>query len=341
MNNEYLRLDNPDAKVDSTVNKYSAKTQVKRKAKKQELTSTIDLILEEVYESQNTTTLINQETVHKPKILDTIVFSFIFLIAIIFLGIVTRLSTSLLLTFILSVSSAFFIPVSFIYFFHRLDVRGNIKFSTIVYCFTLGATAYLMIDYLFDKFVSETIHFYIYIVSVRCVIELLSIIILSILFIEGNAKRFKTSAILIACALSSGFVFAQSLSQNLSALLVKVDIYRYGSSVGAILNLSESIKDSSENLLNVLPNTCFLEPLIFVTLSMILVDITANENWSLGKRTVTTLFTFLFCCLTYVLSAISTPFGILSVIYNVISLVFAILLFIRMVNSCVATERYE
>ena len=128
MNNEYLRLDNPDAKVDSTVNKYSAKTQVKRKAKKQELTSTIDLILEEVYESQNTTTLINQETVHKPKILDTIVFSFIFLIAIIFLGIVTRLSTSLLLTFILSVSSAFFIPVSFIYFFHRLDVRGKIKF---------------------------------------------------------------------------------------------------------------------------------------------------------------------------------------------------------------------
>ncbi|MBQ3235410.1 MAG: hypothetical protein IJA97_04550 [Clostridia bacterium] len=341
MNNDYLRITNPDALTDTTVNKYSAKANAKLKSKKQNVSSTLDLIIDEVYDFSDRSELIYQESVKKPKILDAIFFSFVYLALLIIVAILVGFIKNLVLVHLLAVASAFYIPLSFIYFFSRLDVRGNVKFSTIAYCTIIGLTIYFLIDMLFDALVSPTMHFYMDMVTVRCVIELLSVVLLSVFIIEGKAKGSKSTAVLIACCISSGFALAQSLSNNFSSMLVKVDVYMYGSSVGAIVNLESFIESSANRLIETMANSIVLEPLTFTMLAMILVNITASEEWSFGKRTVTMLFTFLFCCLTYVLTTISTPFNVLSIFYNVISLVFCIYLFIKMINSCIASEKYE
>ena len=153
MNNEYLRLNNADSQQDLSVNKYSAKLNAKNKANRQRQSSALGLIIDEVYSVQEKTELIQQESVKKPKILDAVFFSFAYLISLILLAFIVKTTKNLVLLYVLAMGSSFYIPLSFIYFFYRLDVRGKLKFSSIAYCVLIGFAIYLAIDFVFEKFV--------------------------------------------------------------------------------------------------------------------------------------------------------------------------------------------
>ena len=339
MNNDFLRLNNVTAQTDTSVNKYSVKSAQKKKTSRTDGNSALSLIIDEVYDGDSG--LIYNERVQKPKIIDSIAFSFVYLVVIMAFMLLVEAKANLFLIYVLAIISAILVPVSLVYFFYRLDVRGRLKFSSIIYLVSVGFVVYVFIDFIFKRFVGETLSFYMYVITIRSAIELLSIVLISIFVIKNKSKCSRMTAILIACAVSSGFAVAEALSGNLSAMFVSVEVHQLGSSVGAILNMNSFIQRSATNLLNQIADTAFLQPLMFVMLITILVKIFVNDEWSIRKRSVTIVFTFLFCAVTHALTNISTPFNVLSILYNVVSIAFTLYLFGKMLNNTIKAEKYE
>ncbi len=339
MSKDFLRLKNHD-EHDSSVNKYSAKSHAKRKVNQRGENSAIGLLIDEVYDYQSKS-LISEEYVKKPKILDSIVFSFIYLAVLMLLLIFVSASTSIFSVFVLAIVSALFIPTSFVYFFYRLDARGKLRFSSVVYYFVFGFISFLIIKFAFDKIISLSTDFYFYAVTIKCIVELIVMITSSVLLVKTRANCSRTTAILITSAVASGYALAEALSNNLYAMLISVEVHQFGSTVGALINVSSFVNASAENLISQLSTTSFLNSLLLVMLAVIITDIITTEDVPIGRRTITTLFTFLFCCMTYVLTKINTPFNTLAILYDALSLGCTLYLFARMINSCIREEKYE
>ncbi|MBE5744433.1 MAG: hypothetical protein E7358_07000 [Clostridiales bacterium] len=347
MDNNYLRLNNNELKTDKNVNIYSAKhSKIKDKEKKNSI-SAISMIIDEVYGVRDTAELIAKDAVEKPKILDAIIFSFVFLLFIMALTFVCNVVKDLLLLLTLCVIFALFIPISLVYFFYRLDVRGKLKFSSLFFYSLFGGAFLIFIEFTFNTMVNKAIHDYFSTVALRCLIELLGVFLISTLFIRNKFNRARTTSIMITCAVSAGFAFTKALFNNYTALLVDVDVetnlgfFEYGMRIGAILNQDGFIGLSLENLLSKSSLNSFLQPLIFMLVAIIFIDVFESEDWSITKRAVRSIFAFLFCATTYILMSIHTSFNILSMLYRALSVVFVLYLFIRTVNGCIKSENYE
>ncbi len=340
MSKDLLRLKSANSKTDLSVNKYSAKENVKRKVHTRADNSTISLIVDEIYDSQSSA-LVREEQVKKPKIIECISFVFAYVIGLIVLFVLTATINNLFAVFVLAIVSALFVPLAFLYFFYKIDARGKLKFSTIAYCVWLGFLLFILIDFTFDKLLTFTMSFQFYVVTVRCIVELITIISISVIIAKSRAKYCRTSTILIGVSVSSGFALAEALGNNLNAMLIGVEVYQFGSTVGAIINVPSYIEVSATNLMAQVSVTSFVNTLLIIMLAVITTDIITDANWSFGKRTITAIFTFLFCWITYVLTKVNTPFSALATLYDVISLGVTLYLFGRMVNSCIREEKYE
>lgn len=340
MSKDLLRLKNADSQADLSVNRYSAKEKEVPKQHTRTRNSTIGLIVDEIYDSQSSS-LINEGQVKKPKIIECVSFVFAYVIGLIVLFVLTATINNLFAVFVLAIISALFVPLAFLYFFYKIDARGKLKFSTIAYCVWLGFLLFLLIDFSFNKLLTFTMSFQFYVVTVRCIVELIAIISISVIIAKSRVKYCRTSTILIGVSVSSGFALAEALSNNLNAMLIGVEVYQFGSTVGAIVNVSSFIEISAANLMAQVSITSFVNTLLIIMLAVITTDIITDVNWSFGKRTVTAIFTFLFCWITYVLTKVNTPFSFLATLYDVISLAVTLYLFGRMVNSCIREEKYE
>lgn len=347
MNNEYLRLNNNELKSDKSVSIYSAKHYKVKKAKSNSSKSVISLLIDEVYSAGETAELITKDIVQKPKILDGVIFSFVFLLVIMAVSFVCTAVKDLMLTLVLSVLFALFVPISLLYFFSCLDVRGKLKFSNLAYYIMLGGVFLISVEFVFNNTINKVVHNYFSIVVLKCLIELLGVILISFLLIRNKFNIARTTSILIACAVSSGFALTKALYSNFSSLLVDVDVetnlgfFDYGMRIGAILNQDGFIGLSIENLLSTAPTSSFLQPLIFILVSIIFIDVLETEDWSTTKRTFSSIFAFIFCATTYIFMSIYTSFNFLTLLYRVLSMAFVLYMFTRTLNSCIKFESYE
>ncbi len=339
MDKDYLRVNSEKRLADSEVNEYSVKSKAK-KNKSFEKNSAIKLIFDEIY-SKSKSFDISKGNIKKPMLLDSIIFSLILLVLGVVLCVVAYVLREFFLLQLLVFYFSFFVPVSLLYFFYRLDVNGGIKFSMLVYCILAGVATYIISELFFANFVSETMHSYHSNVAFRCLFELLSIALICFFVIRGMQSVSGTTSLLIACAVASGFSFTKCLSENFTALLINVSVSPGGEAVGAILNIEEFIKTSSRKIISSVATISVYRPFVFIALSVIIAKILNNDGWSLGKKTITTFFTFLFCCVTYILSSLKTSFNTLAILYNLISILFTGFLFFSAINDCIKSEKYE
>ena len=172
MDNEYLRLLNEDRLGDSEVNQYSVKKNSTKKKLNQNNTA-ISLIIDEIHNKSKTLSL-SEGGVKKPKLLDSIVFSALLLLFGAILGVLTYTVKEFFLLELLTVYLSLFMPLSFMYFFYRLDVKESIKFSTLVYCVVVGITIFIMSELLLKILIKGEIKSYHSIVAICCLFELLS-----------------------------------------------------------------------------------------------------------------------------------------------------------------------
>lgn len=339
MDKDYLRLNCESRIEDNEVNEYSVKFALKKK-KTEENNSTLQLIFDEIYNKGNSIA-VSGATPNKPKLLDSIVFSVIMLLFNVVLAVFTYFMREFFLLQLLVICSAVIVPISILYFFYRLDVRGNVRFSTLVYSVIVGVVIFCATKLVFDRFVSQTYEWYYSVVAIRCLVELLLVSVSCYLIIGNMRNKSATTPLLIACAVAVGFAFSKSLSQNFSSLLTNVNVSPSGETVGAIVNVEDYIKNSTKNLIALFATVSVYRPFMFIALSTIIVRILTNEVSSAGKRTATSFFTFLFCSVTYILSSLQTPFNFLTFFYNLISIVFTGYLFINAINSCIKTTAYD
>lgn len=339
MDKDYLRLNNESRFEDNDVNEYSVKVVVKKKKSADENT-TLQLIFDEIYSKGNSIG-VGDGTTNKPKLLDAIVFSSIMLLFSIILAVVTYFTREFFLLQLLAVCSASILPISLLYFFYRLDVKGKIKFSTLVYLVVVGIAIFVITELIFDRLVSQTHQAYHSFVAVRCLIELFVVSLVCYLINGGMRNKSATTPLLVACAVAVGFTLSKSLSQNFSLLLIDVNVAPSGETIGAIVNVEGFIKNSINNVISAFATVSVYRPFVFIALCIIIERILTSRVSSAGKKTVTSVFTFLFCVVTYILSSLQTPFNVLTFLYNLISIVFTGYLFINAINSCVKAEKYE
>lgn len=339
MDKDYLRLNCESRIEDNEVNEYSVKVALKKK-KTEENNSTLQLIFDEIYNKGNSIA-VSGANPNKPKLLDAIAFSVIMFLFSVVLAVFTYFMRELFLLQLLVICSAVIVPISILYFFYRLDVRGNVRFSTLVYSVIVGVVIFCATELVFDRFVSQAYEWYYSVVAIRCLVELLLVSVICYLIIGNMRNKSATTPLLIACAVAVGFAFSKSLSQNFSSLLTNVNVSPSGETVGAIVNVEDYIKNSTKNLIALFATVSVYRPFMFIALSIIIVRILTNEVSSAGKRTATSFFTFLFCSVTYILSSLQTPFNFLTFFYNLISIVFTGYLFINAINSCIKTTAYD
>ncbi len=339
MSNDYLRLDGDDRLIDSSVNEYSVKNNGKKKTLNNE-NSAMKLILDEIYLKKKSIGITDAVS-NKPKLLSAITFSSILIMFSLILSVITyytRMFFTLQLT-VLCYSAV--VPISIIYFFYNLNVNGNVKFSTLSYCTFLGIAVFIIIEVIFTKLVSQALHDYHFYVSVRCLIEMLSVVCISY-FVKTSIRGGSYATwLLIAGTVAAGFSFASSLAENFSSLLVEITVSPTGDTVGAIINIEEFIKNSISNAISSFATTSIYNPFIFIALAIIIFRNITNDKVVLRKKIVIVFFTFLFCLITYILSSLKTPFDFLTVLYNLISIIFTVYLFITAINDCVKSEKYE
>lgn len=339
MNNDYLRLENEERLSDQEVNKYSVK-KVAKKKKSVEENSMIKLIFDEIY-SKNNVFSVSQTKTNKPKLLDAIVFSSILILFGFILAVITYTLREFFLLELFVLYSSLIVPLSLIYFFYRLDVKGNVKFSTLMYCVLVGISLFIATELIFNKFISEAVENYHSNVAIRCLFELLTVSLACYFISGGMQKKLPTTSLLVACAVAVGFVFSNSLSVNFKALLINVSVSPNGETVGAILNIENYVKTSAKNVISIFTTVSVYRSFLFIALTVIVVKILSAQDGKVGKKTANIFFTFLFCCVTYILSSLKTPFNVLTFFYNLISIVFTCYLFINAINSCVKSEKYE
>lgn len=347
MNNDYLRLNNSELKSDKSVNIYSAKHSKVKNVESNLSKSALSIIIDEVYSSGDSVEFINENTVEKPKILDSIIFSFVFLLVIIAITFVCTVTKDLILILCLSVLLAMFVPVSLLYFFYRLDVRGKLKFSSLIYYMLLGGVFLICIDFVFKTSMNQAFNDYLSNVSVRCLVELIGIFLISFFIVRGKFNRARTSAILITCAVSAGFALTKSLYGNFMSLFVDADVetnlgfFDYGMRLGAIINHEGFIGLSFDNLLSTASSLSFLQPMIFMFVAIIFIDVLETEDWSITKRAISSIFAFIFCATAYILTSVYTSFSVLSLLYKSLSIIFVLYLFVKTINDCIKSEKYK
>jgi hypothetical protein len=339
MDKDYLRLNSESRLSDESVNEYSVKVAVKKK-KSSEENSTLQIIFDEIYNKGNSIGVSGANT-NKPKLLDSIIFSSIILLFGVILAVITYFTRELFLLQLLVISSAIIVPISLLYFFYRLDVKGKVKFSTIMYLVVAGVVIFIVTELVFEKIINQTNQSYHSFVAIRCLIELLLVSLVCYLIYGGMRTKSVTTPLLIACAVAVGFAFSKSLSQNFSLLLINVNVAPSGETVGAIVNVENFIKDSVKSVIESFATVSVYRPFVFIALCVIIVRILTSQVPSVGKKTANSFFTFLFCSVTYILSSLQTPFNVLTFFYNLISIVFTGYLFINAINSCVKDEKYE
>ncbi len=347
MNNDYLRLNNDDLKSDNTVNIYSAKHSKSKTKEVSSSKSAISLLIDEIYSAGETAEFINNDAIEKPKVLGAIVFSFVFLLVIMAISFICSVVKDLMLVLCLCILFAFFVPVSILYFFYRLDVRGKLKFSSIAYYMLLGGAFLIGVEFIFNTNINQLVRGYFPNVVLRCLVELGGVLLISILIVRAKFNRARSTAILITCAVSAGFAITKGLYSNFLSMFVEVDVetnlgfFDYGMRLGAILNHDGFIGLSLENLLNEAPMTSFLQPMIFMFVAIIFIDVLETQDWSMTKRAISSIFAFIFCATTYILMSIQTSFNVLSLLYKTLSVIFVLYLFAKTVNSCIKSEKYE
>lgn len=339
MDNEYLRLLNEERLKDNEIIEYSVKKNIAKKKAPHNNTA-ISLIFDEIYNKTNTLSL-SQTSTKMPKLLDSIVFSLVVFLIGVLLGVLTYIVRDFFLLELLIVYISIFMPLSFIYFFYRLDVKGSTKFSTLVYCVSVGVAIFIMSELLFESLIKGEIKSYHSNVAIRCLFEFLSISIVCFFMIKGMRKVSGATTLLIACAVAAGFSFSRSLSENFTSLLINVSVSPSGESVGAILNIQTFIRTSAKNVITLFPSNSVYKPFIFISLSIIIVKISNNDVFSRKKKIITSILTLAFCFITYILSSLQTPFSVLTILYNLISLIFTAYLFINAINDCLSSEKYD
>ena len=209
-----------------------------------------------------------------------------------------------------------------------------------VYSFISGIFIYFVIDFFFGKFISSSTHAFYSIVSVRCIIELLTIVIVSIFIIKLNTKGAKSTAFLVGALVASGFQFANGINKCFSSMLIEVDVLNFGFSIGGIINANELVSVSINNVIDRCLGVCVFEPFVFISLIVIMVDIFTSDK-VLGKNSAIVFFTSLFCFVTYIITSIKTPFGYLAYIYNIIAIILIVNLLYKIVNDAIKLETYE
>ena len=339
MDNEYLRLLSEERQNDNEVINYSVKKNATKKKPNQNNTA-ISLIFDEIYNKTNTFSL-NEASAKKPKLLDSIVFSSILLLIGVLLGVLTYILREFFLLELLVVYFSIFMPLSFMYFFYRLDVKGHTKFSTLVYCVSVGIAIFIISELLFKSLIKGEIKLYHSNVAMRCLFEFLSISLVCFFIIKSMKKVSGATTLLIACAVAAGFSFSRSLSENFTSLLINVSVSPSGESVGAILNIESFIKTSAKNVIASFASNSVYKPFIFTSLSIIIVKISNNDVFTHKKKFITSILTLAFCYITYILSSLQTPFSVLTILYNLISLIFTAYLFINAINDCLNSEKYD
>ena len=339
MDNDYLRLDSDERLVDSQVNEYAVKTNYKKQRNNKGNTA-ISFILDEIYSKKNLVD-ISENVSKKPKLLDAIFFSLSLLLFSFLISVVTYYVRAFFLLELTVFCYSAIIPVSILYFFYRLDVNGRIKFSTLAYSALFGISAFIIIEIIFTKLINQALHDYYSSVAVRCLVELILVVVIAYFLRRGVRGGTNISGLVIACAVAVGFSFSNALADNFSALLVNVSVSNTGYAVGAIINIEEFIRTSISNVISTFATISIYKPFLFIALTVIIFRSLTNNLLNLKKKVVTIFFTFLFCIVTYVLSSLKTPFDFLMVLYNLIAIAFTLYLFITAINGSVKLEKYE
>ena len=336
MNNEYLRLDCEERFVDSSVNEYSVKTPVKKAVEKN---TALKLILDEIYSKCNSVNI--SETAKKPKLLDAIVFSSILLLFALLLSVVTYYSRVFTMLELTVCCYSAIMPTSIIYLIYKLDVTGKVKFSTIIYCVFVGVAVFVLVEIIFSKLISQALRDYHAYVAVMCLIEMLSVVGVAYLIMCSMNKLSNTTLLIISCAVAVGFSLSNALADNFYLLLTNVTQLGAGEAVGVIIYDEEYVKFSMNNLISSFSTVSIYRPFVFIALTVIIFRSLTKSFSKKGKKVVNVLFTILFCLVTYILSSLKTPFDILTVLYNLIAIIFTVYLFITAINDCIKSEKYE
>lgn len=339
MNNEYLRLNGKDRQTDKNVVEYSVSASKKKILKSASgENSAINLIIDEINSVEAQENVLLTQAVKKPKLIDAIIFSFASFVIVCLLILLNYFIKDFFLLNLITITFSVILPISVTYFFYRLDVRGNVKFSNIMYYFIAGVTLFIAQNLIFNKGVNQAFQGYYFAVSIKSIIELLLIIVVAWLFIKSKGNVAKSTAFLVVCAVASGFTVAKNLSDNFNSLLINVN-FDLGS-VGAVINIKELVDKSFNNLISQAMMGSLFNTFMLISLAIIIIDLVCDYNLSKGRKIISLFFTFLLCCSVYVLIMIKPPFDFLLISYKIIATTFTIYLLIKAVNDYVNSEIY-
>lgn len=342
MNNDVLRVENFKDE-DLSVNSSHFKNDSNKNSIDAKKTTLISLIKDEYKDKGNNyNSLI---LAPKPKIFSTIILALSLILLIVALSVFCYQTKDILYAVVLAIICALTMPLSLTYFFNKLDTKSNFSFLSTLKMFGLGALVYCLSNALYQSVIETTNYSGYLIVFARCIIEMLSILIITALFYKQNIKTGTITLMFIACAVASGFSAFKSFSTMFNSLFIKIQIFDGQSlSVAAIVNTGSWANRSINALFKTIGYYGFYQPLIFVALNVIIafsLNYYFNKKSRASEAKTSNLLIIITCLLINALISVNTSILFFEIIYNASAVLFTAYMFYEVLEFSIKNEKYK
>ena len=345
MDNDILRVNNKDRIFDEDVNVSSFGESVQKKVAVKKENSVHNFLEDELLEKQ-VNVVIQKAPVDKPKLFEPIALSVLLIMIALILSIVCYFSGELFIVPAYILILGLTVPISFSFFFFRLNTRGDVNFLTIVKLFLVGIAISIVLSLIFElisrSYFGDSIIFSV----VKCTVELFVVTVITIITLNSHKNCSYIAVLLVACAVSSGFACAHTVTECFYDLFMRTEVTdgNVTQSLGAIINDSKFIKFSVRALVLDGFNIGLFKPFMFISLTIINGYAFKYISTKTNNRTTNSMAGSLFFPLTiclYSLSEFISSIPFLQLLYNAIALVVAIYSFIKIINFCIKNENYK
>lgn len=344
MDNEILRVSSKERALDDEVN-VSSYGGVKKKKEQVKENSFYNFLTEELAEN-TADAQIGAVTVEKPKLFEPVALAVLLLISNLVLSLVCFFTKEMILVPVLILISGVAVSISITYFCYRLNTHNDVSFLNIVKYALIGS-ALAVIYHLIDKFLSATVIGSAILTDViKSLAEIILIGVAVTVCIINHKRSNYMSALLIASSVAMGYVIADTVTNLYYSLFVSIDVNTEGvtKSLGAIISTGNFVETSISNLIYNVFRLSIFKPTVFVFMIILCgfgVKFISLKNQVNTIDGVTGGLLFPLAVALYGLSEFFSSFSALQIVYDIIAVLFAVIVFYKVVDYCIKTETYK
>lgn len=348
MNDNELRVEaaKESKNSDIAISSFGASAPIKKS--KNAYSNAYSLIADEIGRDAFSAKGYDDITAKKPKLVEPIILLAFLLTVDFFFAVFCYLTSEITFAVSFVFTSSATMPICAVFFFYRLDTRGNLTVLSVLKYVTAGVVICYFTEFLFERFIKlPYINNYI-VTLIKCSTEVITILVCTAIFANGNKKSSATTLILIAASLAAGFALIKGIVDTFDTLFLTRNIPDEDGNeiiVGVIINSKEGVARSIDMLIRKVFFSSIFQPTVFIGLMTVcgysLFFIFNRKSIETEKNGLSAWVTVLVCVLLLSLVAFEPSVIFLRMTYSVTAGIITAYIFIKMLNDVISRENYE